>query len=99
MSMKTTSIKKKLPITINMRLAGQDRLVDVDNVLQFFRELDVDATKIKSRMTLEITYKGNTLRRIYNIIQTKKMLVNDITKQIWAKYINNSLGIIVKDYV
>ena len=97
--MKTTSIKKKLPITINMRLAGQDRLVDVDNVLQFFRELDVDATKIKSRMTLEITYKGNTLRRIYNIIQTKKMLVNDITKQIWAKYINNSLGIIVKDYV
>jgi len=96
MAMKKTPTK--LPITINMTVAGQSRLVDTDSVLEFLRELNMDPMKIKSRMILEITFNGNTLRRIYKIIQVRRMLISDLTKQVWAKYINVALGITVKDY-
>jgi hypothetical protein len=95
---KKTPAKKELPITINMTVAGQSRLVDTDSVLEFLRELNIDPIKIKSRMILEITFNGNTLRRIYKIIQVRRMLISDLTKQVWAKYINVALGITVKDY-
>ena len=95
---KKTPAKKELPITINMTVAGQSKLIDTDSVLEFLRELDIDPMKIKSRMILEITYNGTTLRRIYKIIQVRRMLISDMTKQVWAKYINVSLGITVKDY-
>ena len=95
---KKTPAKKELPITINMTVAGQSRLVDTDSVLEFLRELNMDPMKIKSRMVLEITFDGNTLRRIYKIIQVRRMLISDLTKKVWAKYINVALGITVKDY-
>jgi len=95
---KKTPTKKELPITINMTVAGQSRLVDTESVLEFLRELNMDPMKIKSRMILEITFNGNTLRRIYKIIQVRRMLISDLTKQVWAKYINVALGITVKDY-
>ena len=95
---KKTPAKKELPITINMTVAGQSRLVDTESVLEFLRELNMDPMKIKSRMILEITFNGNTLRRIYKIIQVRRMLISDLTKQVWAKYINVALGITVKDY-
>jgi hypothetical protein len=89
---KKTPAKKSLPITISMTVAGQSKLIDTDSVLEFLRELDIDPIKIKSRMVLEITYNGNTLRRIYKIIQVRRMLISDLTKQVWAKYINSAIG-------
>jgi hypothetical protein len=97
MQMKKT-IDKKEDITINLRVAGQDRLVDVDNLLDFFRTLDIDPSKVKSRATFEISYKGETLRKILTIIQFKRLLANDLTKQMTAKLFNRALGINVTSY-
>lgn len=87
------TVQKDLPITINLKLAGQDKVIKTDNVLEVFRNLKIEPEKIKSRMTLEVTYNGETLRRIYTIIQVKRMLANDITRQIMAKYIHTALGV------
>ena len=91
--MKKTIDKKEKPITISFKLAGYDRLVDVDNILEFLRSLDVDPLKVKSRATFEITYGKKTQRKIFNTTQFKRLLGNDIARQIAAKIFNNSLGI------
>lgn len=91
-------------ITFSLKLAGYDRLVDIDNVLDFFRTLDkappigIDPLKVKSRATFEITYKSNTYRKVLNITQFKRLLFNDVYRQITAKLCNRALGINVDNY-
>lgn len=107
--MKKTIDKKELekpeskpitPITISFKLAGYDRLVDVDSILDFLRSLDmasplgIDPLKVKSRATFEITYGNRTKRKVFNTTQFKRILGNDISRQITAKVFNNSLGIL-----
>lgn len=86
------------PITISLKLFGQDRLEDVDNVLEFLRSLDIDPLKIKSRTTFTVSYGGNTYRKILTITQMKRLLGNDIVRQMTAKMINNACGIICNSY-
>jgi hypothetical protein len=95
---KIKEIKKEYPITVSLRVAGQDRLQDVDNILDFFRTLDIDPSKVKSRATFEISYKGETLRKIMTIIQFKRLLANNINKQMTAKLFNRALDINVTNY-
>ena len=94
--MKKTIEKKELekPITISFKLAGYDRLVDVDSILDFLRSLDVDPLKVKTRATFEITYGNRTKRKVFNTTQFKRLLGNDISRQITAKIFNNSLDIL-----
>ena len=96
--MKATKKTSALPISINIKLAGQDQTIQTDNVLKSLRELNTDPKLIKSRATFEVTYKENTYRRIFNIIQLKRLLSSDIVKIMTAKNFNLSLGIPVEDY-
>ena len=87
-----------LPISISLKVAGQDQTIQTDNVLKSLRELNTDPKLIKSRAVFEVTYKGDTYRRIFNIIQLKRLLSSDIVKIMTAKNFNLSLGIPVEDY-
>lgn len=80
-------------ITIDLRVAGQDKVIKTDNILSALRELDTDITKVKSRATFEVNYKGETYRKILTIIQYKRLLHSDMVKQITAKLFNRALGL------
>ena len=98
--MKKTIDKKEKPITVSLKVAGYDRLVDVDSILDFFRSLDmasptgIDPLKVKSRATFDVKYGNNNYRKIMNITQFKRLLGNDLCRKLNAKIFNNSLGII-----
>ena len=92
--MKKTIDKKEKPITVSLKVAGYDRLVDVDSILDFFRSLDVDPLKIKSRATFDVKYGNNNYRKIMNITQFRRLLGNDLCRKLNAKIFNSSLGII-----
>ena len=97
--MKKPSAKtKELPITFNLKLDGQDQSFSTDNVLKSLRALEVDPLKIKTRPIIEVTYEGKTFRKVFHPIQFKRLLVNDVLKQITAKNFNVSLGIFVDNY-
>jgi hypothetical protein len=89
---------KELPITINLQVAGFDRVIKTDNILKSLRELDIDPIKVKSRAVFEFMYEDKVLRKIMVIFQFRRLLANDLTRQILAKYANQSLGLSVNSY-
>lgn len=89
---------KKLPISLSLKLDGQDQSFSTDNVLKTLRELKVDPLRIKTRPIIETTYEGKTFRKVFNLIQFKRLLVNDVLRQITAKQINMATGIKCESY-
>lgn len=93
--MKKTKQQKteELPITIELKLAGQDKTIKTDNILSSLREMDIDITKVKSRAVFEITHAGETYRKVMTIIQFKRLVASDIIKQIIAKQFTQAVGL------
>lgn len=90
--------KKSKPITIVLRVAGQDQTIQTDNVLNSLRELSINTKLIKSRVEAYFTYEGKTLRRLYGIAQFRRLVLRDLNRQVVAKYVNTALGIPVTNY-
>jgi hypothetical protein len=95
----TSPKTKELPITFNLKLDGQDQTFNTDNVLKSLRALVVDPLKIKTRPIIEVTYEGKTFRKVFHVIQFKRLLVNETLKQITAKQLNMATGIKVDNYL
>lgn len=94
---KTKQVSLK-PITISLKLAGLDQVFDTDNILNALRGLAIEPTEIKSLANFSISYNGDTYRRVLTIAQMKRLLANDIVRQITAKKFNVALGIPCEDY-
>lgn len=88
-----TKETKEKPITLAIKVDGQDKEIKTDNILESLRSLDIEPTKIKSRATFEVTNNGETYRKILTIIQLKRLLANDVYKQILAKQFNGAVGV------
>ncbi len=86
-------IEREKNITFSIKVAGQDQLFETDDVLTSLRALSFDVNKIKTMTVFEITYKGKTYTKFLKIPHMKMILMNDMRKQIFAKIINQSLGI------
>jgi len=93
--MKKTKVvsKVELPITIDLKVAGQDKTIKTDSILSVLRNLDLEPLKIKSRATFEVSYKNDVYRKILNITQVKRLLVNKTYQEILAKNISVALGL------
>lgn len=81
------------PITLAIKVAGQDKEIKTDNILESLRSLDIEPTRIKSRAVVEVTYNGQTYRKIITILQLKRLLANDIYRQILSKQFNSAVGV------
>lgn len=90
---KTETASVELPITITIKLAGQDKVIHTDNVLNALRELKLDETKIKTTAFIEVTYGNAYFSKIVRIVPMHRLLKNDIAKIVTAKQINQNLGI------
>lgn len=90
---KKNALIQELPITISLKVAGQDQVIKTDNILTSLRSLDTDPLKIKSRATFEISYNGEIHRKIFKVIQYRRLLASDDSRRIYAKQFNQALGL------
>lgn len=64
------------------------RTVCAENVLEALRHFPVNQLDLKGRVVLRVDYDGNRYERLWNIPRVRRLINNDITKQVVAKFIN-----------
>ena len=98
MKKSAVSKTKELPITIKVIIDGQDATIKTDNVLQALRDLVIDPLKIKTMPKLEITYGKETYRKVFTAFNFKRLLTNDVMRQVTAKILSKSVGLTANNW-
>lgn len=90
----TKDAVKDTPITVTLTVNGIKNEVHTNDVLQTFRDFQLQPKSLKGAMRIEASYKGGKpFGIILNIPKTRTFCVNDVTRQLLAKRFNIALGI------
>lgn len=95
---KKVKAESNLPITITLKLAGQDQVIHTDNVFKALKEMKIDRLRIKSSAQFWFAYNGKEFMKTLFIPQVRRFVGNNVYKMIVAKWVNQNLGIAVTDY-
>ena len=85
----------KKEITFSLKIAGQDQLIQTDNVLETLRSLKtiLKPQLIKTVALMDISYNGKVWHRMFKIPMMRYLIQDDVRKMILAKNINQTLGL------
>lgn len=81
---------------INLKVYSCGTLIhtfDTDNLLETFINIPIDVNNLKGMTRMDCTYNGKMFSQNLNIPRMRRMIVNDVLRQIITKQFVMALGI------
>jgi len=75
----------KEPYKLTLTMTGIDYKADGETIDEALSKLNLDWQQIKAKGVVKITRDKNTLEHLFYLGQLKRIFVNKLTRQMWAK--------------